>query len=58
MHERQNAILTNATKATKSARRRKEPRRQRPAPVEAAVDSIDYSKEAIQLESELWESDA
>jgi hypothetical protein len=58
MHERQNAIVTKATKATKSARRRKEPRQQHPAQAETAVDSIDYNKEVIPLESELWESDA
>lgn len=55
MHDRQNAIVTDATKATKAARRRKEPRQQRPAAAESAVNPIDYSKDAIPLESELWE---
>jgi putative transposase len=56
MHERQSAIVTDATKATKAARRRKEPQAPRAAPVEHAVDPIDFSKEPIPLESELWES--
>jgi putative transposase len=56
MHDRQNAIVTDATKATKAARRRKEPQAPRAAPVEHAIDPIDFSKEPIALESELWES--
>jgi putative transposase len=56
MRERQNAIVTDATKATKAARRRKEPQAPRAAPVEHAPDPIDFSKEPIALESELWES--
>lgn len=57
MHERQNAIVTDATKATKVARRRKEPQQRRPATAESAASPIDYSKEVIPLDSELWESD-
>jgi putative transposase len=57
MHDRQNAIVTDATKATKVARRRKEPQQRRPAATESAVSPIDYSKDVIPLESELWESD-
>ena len=57
MHERQNAIVTNATKATKTARRRKEPRQQRQSAVAASqVSSIDYSKDPMPLETELWGS--
>lgn len=56
MHERQALIVIGATKATKAARRRKEPQPPRAAPVEHALDSIDYSKEPTPLESELWES--
>ena len=56
MHERQTALVVTATKATKAARRRKEPQPARAAPLEPAVDSIDYNKEVIPLESELWES--
>lgn len=56
MHERQTLIVLGATKATKAARRRKEPQPPRAASVEHALDSIDYSKEPIPLESELWES--
>jgi putative transposase len=56
MHERQNAIVTNATKATKTARRRKEPRQRQIAAAVSPVSSIDYSKEPMPLESELWES--
>jgi hypothetical protein len=55
MHERQNTIITDATKATKAARRRKEPRQRQTAAV-STVSSIDYSKEPMPLESELWES--
>ena len=55
MHERQNAIVTDATKATKAARRRKEPRQRRPAVADGAMSAIDYSKDVIPLESELWE---
>ena len=56
MHERQTALVLNATKATKAARRRKEPQPARAAAAEPAVDPIDYDKEVIPLESELWES--
>jgi putative transposase len=56
MHERQNTIVTNATKATKAARRRKEPRQRLTAAAISTVGSIDYSKEPMPLESELWES--
>jgi putative transposase len=56
MHERQNAIVTDATKATKAARRRKEPHPPRTPPATLVADAIDYSKEVIPLESELWES--
>lgn len=56
MHERQNTIVTDATKATKATRRRKEPHPAHGRPAAATVDSIDYSKEVIPLESELWES--
>ena len=56
MYARQNAIVTDATKATKAARRRKEPRPQRPPAVVGTVSSIDFSKEPMHLESELWES--
>jgi putative transposase len=56
MHERQNAIVTDATKATKAARRRKEPYPPRTPPATQVADPIDYSKEVIPLESELWES--
>jgi putative transposase len=56
MHERQNAIVTDATKATKAARRRKEPHPPRTPPATPVVDPIDYSKEVIPLEGELWES--
>ena len=56
MHERQNAIVTDATKATKAARRRKEPHPLRTPPATKVVDPIDYTKEVIPLESELWES--
>jgi putative transposase len=55
MHERQNAIVTDATKATKAARRRKEPRQRRPAAADGGICAIDYSKDVIPLESELWE---
>jgi putative transposase len=56
MHERQSAIVTDATKATKAARRRKEPPQRRAAVTEGGICSIDYSKDVIPLESELWES--
>jgi putative transposase len=56
MHERQNIIVTNATKATKAARRRKEPRQRQTTAAVSTVSSIDYSKEPMPLESELWES--
>jgi putative transposase len=56
MYERQRAIVTDATKATKAARRRKEPHERPLAPVESPVSPIDYSKDAMPLESELWES--
>lgn len=56
MHARQQAIVTDATKATKTARRRKEPQ-QRPPPVaEIQASPIDYSKDVIPLDSELWGS--
>jgi putative transposase len=54
MHARQQAIITGATKATKAARRRKEPQQRRPAPVEIPASEIDYSKDVMPLESELW----
>jgi putative transposase len=54
MHERQTAIVTDATKATKAARRRKEPGRQSPAMADSVMTPIDYSKDAIPLDSELW----
>ena len=54
MHARQQAIITDATKATKAARRRKEPQQRRPAPAEIPVSPIDYSKDVIPLDSELW----
>ena len=54
MHARQQTIITDATKATKAARRRKEPRQRRSAPAEIPVSSIDYSKDLIPLDSELW----
>jgi putative transposase len=56
MHARQNAIVMDATKATKAARRRKEPRRQQSAAAVSTVSAIDFSKEPMHLESELWES--
>ena len=56
MHARQNAIVTNATKATKAARRRKEPRHQRPAAPIDTISAIDFSKDPMPLEGELWES--
>jgi putative transposase len=56
MHARQQAIVTDATKATKAARRRKEPQQRRPATAEGVASLIDYSKDVIPLESELWES--
>jgi len=57
MHDRQQAIVTDATKATKAARRRKEPQQRRATATESAVSPIDYSKDVIPLESELWGSD-
>jgi hypothetical protein len=54
MHERQNAIVTNATKATKAARRRKEPRQRRTAAPVSPVSLIDYNKDPMPLETELW----
>ena len=54
MHARQQAIVTDATKATKAARRRKEPQQRRPPPAEIPTSPIDYSKDVIPLESELW----
>jgi putative transposase len=56
MHERQTALVLDATKATKAARRRKEPHAVRAVAAAPAIDPIDYSKEVIPLESELWES--
>jgi putative transposase len=56
MHARQQAIVTDATKATKAARRRKEPQQRRLAPAEIPASPIDYSKDVIPLESELWGS--
>jgi putative transposase len=56
MHARQQAIVTDATKATKAARRRKEPPQRRPAPAEIPTSPIDYSKDVIPLDSELWGS--
>jgi putative transposase len=57
MHARQQAIITDATKATKTARRRKEPQQRRPAPLEIPATAIDYGKDVIPLESELWGSE-
>jgi putative transposase len=54
MHTRQQAIVSDATKATKAARRRKEPQQRRPAPAAIPVSPIDYSKDVIPLDSELW----
>jgi hypothetical protein len=48
MHDRQNAIVTNATKATKAARRRNEPRQQHTAATVSTVSSIDYSKAVVE----------
>ena len=56
MHARQQAIVTDATKATKAARRRKEPQQRRHATAEIPASPIDYSKDVIPLESELWGS--
>ena len=56
MHARQSAIVTDATKATKAARRRKEPHPPQTPPITQVPDPIDYSKEVIPLEGELWES--
>jgi len=56
MHARQQAIVTDATKATKAARRRKESQQRRPAPTEIQASPIDYSKDVIPLDSELWGS--
>jgi len=57
MHDRQQAIVTDATNATKAARRRKEPQQRRPTTAGSVVSPIDYSKDVIPLESELWGSD-
>ncbi len=54
MHARQQSIITDATKATKAVRRRKEPQQRRPAPAEIPASPIDYSKDVIPLDSELW----
>jgi putative transposase len=54
MHARQQAIITDATKATKAARRRKEAQQRRPAPTAMPASPIDYSKDVIPLDSELW----
>jgi putative transposase len=54
MHARQQAIITDATKTTKAARRRKEPQQRRLVPTEVPASPIDYSKDVIPLESELW----
>ena len=56
IHERQAALIAAATKATKAARRRKEPQPARAAPLAPAAEPIDYNKEVIPLEGELWES--
>lgn len=56
MHERQTQILTTATKATKAARRRREPRRELPAVDLHSMSAIDFSREPPPLPSELWES--
>jgi putative transposase len=56
MHARQQAIVTDATRATKTARRRKEPQQRRAVPAENVTSPIDYSKDVIPLDSELWES--
>jgi hypothetical protein len=45
MHDRQNAIVTNATKA---ARRRNEARQQHTAATVSTVSSIDYSKAVVE----------
>lgn len=54
MYARQQAIITDATKATKAARRRKEPQQRRPGPTAIPAGPIDYSKNVIPLDSELW----
>jgi putative transposase len=56
MHERQTQILTTATKATKAARRRREPRREPRAVDPHSMSAIDFSREPPPLPSELWES--
>jgi hypothetical protein len=56
MHERQTQILTAATKATKAARRRREPRREPPAVDLHSMSAIDFSRGPPPLPSELWES--
>jgi len=56
MHERQTQILTTATKATKSARRRRELHREPPAVDLHSMSAIDFSREPPSLPSELWES--
>jgi len=56
MHERQTALVLEATRATKTARRRKEPHPVRAPPATPPVAPIDYSKEVMPLEAELWET--
>jgi putative transposase len=56
MYDRQRAIVTDATKATKASRRRRETQQRRPSVADSTVNAIDYSKDAMPLESELWES--
>jgi putative transposase len=56
MHARQTQILTTATKETKAARRRREPRRESPAVDRHSLSAIDFSREPPPLPSELWES--
>jgi len=55
MHEHQTQILTTATKATKAARRRREPRREPPS-LDHSMSAIDFGREPPPLPSELWES--
>jgi putative transposase len=56
MYEHQTQILTTATKATKAARRRREPRREPPSVDLHSMSAIDFSREPPPLPSELWES--
>ncbi len=56
MHERQTRIVLGATQATKAARRRREPHPPGTPPATPVADPIDYTKEVIPLETELWES--